>query len=53
MVYEEAEALLQEMLAPLTTEQFFDSVGRACLEAKGGGITRAGTSSETTRKRPC
>jgi mannose-6-phosphate isomerase-like protein (cupin superfamily) len=36
MVYEEAEALLQEMLAPLTTEQFFDSAGRACLEVKGG-----------------
>ena len=36
MVHEEAEALLQEMLAPLTAEQFFDSVGRAFLEVKGG-----------------
>jgi mannose-6-phosphate isomerase-like protein (cupin superfamily) len=36
MIDEEAEALLQQMLAPFTTEKFFDAVGRASFEVKGG-----------------
>ena len=35
MIFEQAEALLAETLAPLSTDQFFDSVGKACLDAKG------------------
>jgi hypothetical protein len=35
MIYEQAEALLAQVLTPLTTDQFFDSVGRACFNLKG------------------
>jgi len=35
MIFEQAEALLAETLAPLSTDQFFDAVGKACLDAKG------------------
>jgi mannose-6-phosphate isomerase-like protein (cupin superfamily) len=35
MVYEDAVALAQEILAPLPTDEFFDLVGRACLDVKG------------------
>ena len=35
MIFEQAEALLAETLAPLTTDEFFDAVGKASLDAKG------------------
>ena len=36
MIYEQAEALLAETFAPLTTAEFFDAIGRTCLDSKGG-----------------
>lgn len=36
MIYEEAEALLAETLAPLSTDEFFAAIGKACLESKDG-----------------
>jgi bifunctional lysine-specific demethylase and histidyl-hydroxylase MINA len=35
MIFEQAEALLAETLAPLSTDEFFDAVGKASLDAKG------------------
>jgi mannose-6-phosphate isomerase-like protein (cupin superfamily) len=35
MIYEQAEALLAEVLAPLTTDAFFAAVGKSCLEVEG------------------
>jgi hypothetical protein len=35
MIYEQAEALLAEVLAPMTTDAFFAAVGKSCLEVKG------------------
>ncbi len=35
MTYEEAETLLGEMLSPLTTEEFFNALGRESLDVKG------------------
>ena len=35
MIYDQAEALLTQMLAPLTTDAFFDAVGTSCLDVKG------------------
>jgi mannose-6-phosphate isomerase-like protein (cupin superfamily) len=35
MIYEQAEALLAEVLAPLTTDAFFDAMGAQCLDVKG------------------
>ena len=36
MIYEQAEALLAETLAPLTTDAFFAAVGKSYLEYKDG-----------------
>lgn len=36
MIYEQAEALLRETLAPLTTAEFFKAVGKTSLYSKGG-----------------
>jgi hypothetical protein len=36
MIYEQAEALLAEVFAPLTTDEFFGAIGKACLESKDG-----------------
>lgn len=35
MIYEQAEALLGETLAPLTTDRFFDAVGKTSLDVRG------------------
>lgn len=36
MIYEQAEALLAETFAPLTTDDFFGAIGKVCLESKDG-----------------
>ena len=36
MIYEHADALLSEILAPLPTEAFFNAVGQTSLDVKGG-----------------
>ena len=40
MIYEQAEALLAQVLAPLTTDQFFDVVGRTSFNLKGSPAHR-------------
>jgi hypothetical protein len=34
MIYEQAEALLAETFAPLSTDEFFGAIGKTCLESK-------------------
>src|SRR5437868_6496507 len=35
MIHEQAEALLSEVLAPMTTDEFFETVGKTCFDVKG------------------
>jgi hypothetical protein len=36
MIYEQAEALLTETFAPLSTDAFFGAIGKSCLESHDG-----------------